>query len=166
MVDRRRLFRSTISVGLCAAALSLVVGCAQQRIEPLPICDITKQSVRSQVSGPIIVSAFPGAISDMPLNAVNISDTRIIHKVLVQATNAKRLETGGIQVWTRLVNCTDFPLQVEGRTHFLDEKQTEVEPVSAWQRVMLPARTFNIYSEKSTATKEAASYLIEIREGK
>ena len=78
MVDPRRLFRSTISVGLGAAALSFVVSCADPGIEPLPICDVTKQSVRSEVSGPIIVSAVPGAISDMPLNAVNIADTRII----------------------------------------------------------------------------------------
>ena len=150
---------------MTCVGLVLIGGCAE-RIEPLPICDVRKQGALSEQSGPMIVSAVPGAITDMPLNAVNVTDTRIIQKVMVQATNAKRLDNGSVQVWTRLVNCTDFPLQVEGRTHFFDEAQAPAEPVSAWQRVMLSARTFNVYSEISTGTDRVKSYMVEIREGK
>jgi hypothetical protein len=71
-----------------------------------------------------------------------------------------------VQVATRLVNCTDFPLQVEGRSHFFDEKNMEVEKPSAWNRVYLPARAIGTYSESSTDIRRVAAYLVELREGR
>jgi hypothetical protein len=68
-------------------------------------------------------------------------------------------------VMARLVNCTDVPLQVEGRTNFLDQAQIPTEPVSAWQRVHLPARALGMYQESSTDVHSVQSYLIELREG-
>jgi hypothetical protein len=71
-----------------------------------------------------------------------------------------------VEVWARLVNCTDFPLQVEGRTHFLDQGQAPAEDVSAWNRVMLAPRAYGVYQERSIGAAGVSYYFVELREGK
>jgi hypothetical protein len=154
------------SIG-CAAVV--LVGCANPAIEPKPQCDFNayKQALQAAPpsAGPVLVTLPVGAVSDMPLNTVNITDVAITNKVMVQATNAKRLPSGQIETYARLVNCTDFALQVEGRTHFLNETQAPVEGATAWKRVYLPPRSIGHYDSRSTMTDQVATYLIEIREG-
>jgi hypothetical protein len=112
-----------------------------------------------------MVPQTPGTIADIPLNAVNVTDKAISNKVLVQSTNAKRLPGGQVEARTRIVNCTDFALQVEGRTHFLDDGQAEVEPPTAWTRVQLAPHTIATYQATSTRTQAVDTYYIELREG-
>ncbi|HLJ64897.1 MAG TPA: DUF1425 domain-containing protein, partial [Stellaceae bacterium] len=101
----------------------------------------------------------------VPLNTVRVIDGRIGNKVLVQSVAARRTETGTLEVQTRLVNCTDFPLHVQGRTLFLDASNFDVEPPSTWQLVVLPPRSLNQYAEKSTQTEKVATFTVELREG-
>ncbi len=105
-------------------------------------------------------------MTDVPLNAVSMTDPAITNKVLVQTTGARRTEADTVEVMSRLVNCTDFPLQVEGRTHFLTAQQAPTESVSAWRRVFLPARAMGVYTELSASTTQVSSFIIEVREGR
>lgn len=146
----------------------LVAACADTQREPRPVCDFEAYEIALQnpPTGEVLVPPSPGTITDMPLNTVNITDVAITNKVIVQATNASRTETGQVEVWARIVNCTDFTLHVEGRTNFLTATQAPAEPVTAWNRVILPARSISTYSAKSIAGERVATYLIELREGK
>ena len=133
---------------------------------PTPQCDFRAINAQGPVSGPALVPQIPGSATPMPLNAVNIVDGAITNKIIVQSTNARRGANGDVTVFARLVNCTDYPLQVEGRTHFLDSGQIDVEPATAWGRLHLPPHGLAAYTTRSTAGAAVASYLIEVREGR
>lgn len=136
-------------------------------VQPGPACDFNALvAQRGAPAQPVLAPQTPSTITEMPLNAVTITDVAITNKVMVQTTNARRSPTGTVEVWARLVNCTDYPLQVEGRTHFLDSAQAPAEDVSAWHRVMLPARSFGVYRELSTSATRVAYYYVELREGR
>lgn len=135
-------------------------------IEPQPICDFNAQMAQRQAPAPAAVPQQPAVMTPMPLNSVNITDYGITNKVMVESTNARRSPTGTVEVWARLLNCTDFPLQVEGRTHFLDEGRAPAEDVSAWNRVHLPPRSYAVYRESSTSVQAVRYYYVEVREGK
>lgn len=151
---------------LCAAALMALTGCTQQvAIEPRPACDFTPLLAQAPPAEQLLVPPVAGTMTPMPLNTVNITDVGITNKILPQAVRARRTETGAVEVWSRMINCTDFPLQVEGRVQFMDKSQAPVEPISSWRRIHLPPRTTAIYSEKSIERERAETYLIEIREG-
>lgn len=143
-------------------------GCSPE-IHPRAECDFYAVKAARDAApppGPVLVPPIPGSLTPMPLNAVNIADGAITNKVLVQATNARRFDGGDIEVFARMVNCTDYPLQIEARTHFLDGAQVDAEPVSAWSRIHLPARGLTSYTERSVVGAAVASYLIEVREGR
>lgn len=133
---------------------------------PQPHCDFHAARNAALPPGPVLAPQTPGTITLMPLNAVNVTDIAIANKVIVQTTNARRGANGDVEVFARFVNCTDYPLQVEGRAHFLDAEQIDAEPATAWSRVHLPARTVGGYSARSTAGARVQSYLIELREGR
>lgn len=160
LARERRLARWIVGGLLCG-------GCATPAaIAPQATCDL--DVLMAQRGGGPAVGAAPGAaaVQPMPLNSVNITDGAITNKVVVQATTARRTPTGTVEVWARFVNCTDFPLQIEGRTHFLDEGRAPVEPVSAWNRVHLPPRAYGVYSEASTDVHRVRFYFVEVREGR
>ena len=155
-----------VRILLAFLVASAVVACQHPaHVPPKPQCDFRPVKHAAPPQGPVLVSQTPGAVTPMPLNAVNITDVAITNKIMVQATNARRAGNGDVEVFARLVNCTDYPLQVEGRTHFLDAGQAEAEPVTAWGRIHLPARALGSYSARSTAGAAVESYLIELREG-
>lgn len=161
---RPRSLAATAGLALAAVALAA----CSTKIEPGPTCDFAaykSQLESAEAQGPVMVAQTPGSITDIPLNAVNVTDSRISNKVLVQSTNAKRLEGGQVQVLARMVNCTDYALQVEGRTHFLDETQAPVERPTAWSRVYLPPHTIGTYQTTSTRRGQVDTYYIELREG-
>ena len=165
-----RIHAARVAVGLLmtmaftACAETQVVPLA---IEPRPACDFNAlMAQRGTPSQPVMVPQVPSTITETPLNAVNITDVSITNKVMVQSTNARRTPTGTVEVWTRLLNCTDFPLQVEGRTHFLDAAQAPAEGVSAWNRVILPARSFGVYHELSTSATRVTYYYVEVRDAR
>lgn len=147
------------------AALAIAACQHPAHVPPKPQCDFRPVKHAAPPQGPVLVPQIPGSVTHVPLNAVNVTDVAITNKIMVQATNARRAGNGDVEVFARLVNCTDYPLQVEGRTRFLDAGQTDAEPVTAWRRVHLPARTLGSYSARSTAGAAVESYLIELREG-
>ena len=93
-------------------------------------------------------------------------DDRRRSKIAVEATDSKRTQTGTLQVWATLRNRTDYPLQIEGRTHFYGPDQDPVEGPTAWQRLHLPANSVGHYKEFSTRIEGIEFYYIEIREGR
>ena len=150
-----------------ALVVAMTAGCQQSvRILPGPQCDFRAIQAQGAVQGPVLVPQVPGSAEVMPLNAVNITDAAITNKIVVQSTNARREADGDITVFARLVNCTDFPLQLEARTNFLDGEQVDAEPVTAWSRLHAPAHGLVSYTTRSTAGAAVASYLIELREGR
>ena len=167
-----RLIRAGSSGWRWGGALALasgfgLLGCAPY--EPYPVCDFSAlraPSAERVLAGPALVPPTDGALVPMPLNSVNVTDPNILHKIMVQSASARRTETRTLQVSTQLVNCTDHPLQVEGRTHFFDGGQQASERPSAWQRLHLGPRTIATYGERSTGTEDTVSYLIELREGR
>jgi hypothetical protein len=153
------------AVGLSALGVLALAGCETQVLRPPNLaCDFTPY-LTAQAAGPVILGPLPGTLSPVPLNTVRVIDPRIGNKVLPQSAMARHTETGTVEVQSRLVNCTDFPLQVEGRTIFLDENNFNVEPPSAWQRVFLPPRALGQYGEKSTDIQRVKNFTIELREG-
>lgn len=158
--------RSAVVVSSVMAAVFLAACQQTVPIAPTIGCDFTPMLTAMRQPGPALAPPVPGTMAEVPLNAVSMTDLAITNKVLVQSVAARRNPTGTVEVFTRLVNCTDFPLQVEGRVQFLDAQQAPVEPISAWQRVYLPARATGVYAESSTDIRRAALYLIELREGR
>ena len=129
-------------------------------------CDFREFRNALRSPGPALVAEVPGTMSPIPLNAVQVTDKSITRKVLVEGLFARRTPTGTLEVMARLVNCTDYPLQVEGRSWFMDENQLPSEGESAWRRVFLNPRSTAVYREFSIGTADVANYLIEIREGR
>jgi hypothetical protein len=156
-------------------AFSLVLGAAlpaaacgpETRVGPALACSFAPVAAAQATppSGAAIAPELPGSMTLLPLDTVSMTDPAITNKVLVQQVVASRSATGTVAVTTRFANCTDFPLQLEGRTHFLAADQSPAEPVSAWKRVFLPARSLGTYSENSLQVEPVAHYLIEVREG-
>jgi hypothetical protein len=157
---------TTSTLRSAAAVLALALGLAACQtaavIEPQPVCNF---NALVAAPAPAEVPAAAAPPTTMPLTAVNVTDFRLTNKIMVESTNARRHPTGTVEIWARLVNCTDFPLQVEGRTHFLDEARSPVEDVSAWHRIFLPARSYGVYSESSTNVSRVRFYYVELREG-
>lgn len=87
-------------------------------------------------------------------------------KIAVENTNARRTPTGTVEVWAVLRNRTDYPLQIEGRTHFFDKNYAPVEGPTAWQRVYLSPNSVAVYREFSTNVMDIGYYYVEIREGR
>jgi hypothetical protein len=83
----------------------------------------------------------------------------------VQGLFARRTEADTVEVIARIANCTDYPLQIEGRTAFQDEAQIPSEPVSAWQRLYLAPKSLTVYREVSTSTSQVSTFLVELRGG-
>lgn len=152
-------------IGVVAAAAALgVAACVQ---EPAPVCNMSAISAQRQlVAVPSLLPQGASPLIEMPLNSVNITDFSIINKVYVRAVNARRTPTGTVEVYSQVINCTDFPLNAEARAQFYDAAQAPSEPVSAWKRFALPPRSSNTYRESSIGTQSAQYYMIELRETK
>ena len=143
-------------------ALALPLG-ACQPVQQTLSCDFAPYMAAKQVPQLALVPNQPGTMTPIALNSVSFSDTFTAERVLVQYTGAQRTPTGTVEVTTRMFNCTDRPLVVEGRTNFFDEGQRPVEPVSAWQKIHLPPRSVGHYSEMSIDAKRVHTYLTELR---
>src|SRR6185295_4015233 len=85
-------------------------------------------------AGPTVVAAPTGptcfptvpaapAAATLSLNTVGITDAALSGRVMVQTVNVRRQPASTVEVWVRFFNCTDSPVQVEARTHFMDEAQ-------------------------------------------
>jgi len=72
--------------------------------------------------------------------------------------------TGLVQLGFQVINCTDYDLQVEGRTQFLDISEFPSEPVSGWTRLYLAPRSVTNYSA-SAISPDSSGFRVELREG-
>ncbi|MBI3446141.1 MAG: hypothetical protein HY055_12465 [Magnetospirillum sp.] len=148
-----------------AATLGLLLLSACSSTGPAPVCnmsgiDAQRQLVEVPADG--IFSSSP--LKELPMNSVAITDETIANKVFVRAVNARRTATGTVEVVSQIINCTDYPLNAEARVQFYDKTKVASEPVSAWRRFNLPARTSNTYQELSIGTESVEYYMVEMRE--
>lgn len=154
----------TYAAGLGILALFAVLGCSQMQ-EPAPVCNmdgIARQ--RQLVALPAAAPGDPSPLIEMPLNSVNTTDFNVMNKLFIRQVRAQRTATGTVAVAATVVNCTDYPLNIEARTQFLDNAQAASEPVSAWKRVHLQPRTYNTYGENSIGTSQVQHYMVELKE--
>lgn len=85
-------------------------------------------------------------------------------KVSITEHNSRPTATGTLEVWMQIRNHTDYPLQVQARARFFDKDRSPTEETSNWDRVQLPAQSYETYRTFSTSPN-AQWYYIEVREG-
>lgn len=162
---------SSLHAFLLSGTVLVCVACASP--EPLPTqvrsttdCDFrptqaSQQQMKKQrqSSG---TTAIPESVSD-GLH-VNMLDQSISNKVQVHQIYEGSTQTGTTKVSALVVNCTDYPLWVQGRTHF-HNPASFVGETSTWKSMHLAGRSQEIYSESSLSDEGARARLIELREG-
>lgn len=156
--------KSVFAAAAGLAGIAALAGCAQVQ-EPAPMCNMAGIAAQRQlVALPAAAPGEPSPLLEMPLNSVSITDFTVINKLFVRNVTAQRTATGTVKVVSQIVNCTDYPLNVEARTQFYDQGQTPSEPVSAWKRLNLAPRTLNTYAENSIGTRNVQYYMVELKE--
>lgn len=153
-------------IALALAGLSgiaALAGCAQVQ-EPAPICNMAGINAARQLVALPSAPGEPSPLLEMPLNSVSITDFNVINKLFVRQVSAQRTPTGTVKMVSQIINCTDYPLNVEARTQFYDQAQVPSEPVSGWRRLNFAPRTSNTYAENSIGTKNVQYYMVELRE--
>jgi hypothetical protein len=156
--------KALFALAALAGTAVALAGCAQVQ-EPGSVCNMSGIAAQRQLVA--LPAAAPGEASplmEMPLNSVSITDFTVINKLYVRQVTAQRTQTGTVRVISQIINCTDYPLNVEARTQFYDPGQAPAEPVSAWKRLNLAPRTSNTYSESSMGTKNVQFYMVELKE--
>ncbi len=130
-----------------------------------PVCDFSKAPYGSAPRGyGVLVPAIARTLHPISLSTVSITDTALLRRIVVQDVKAMRSESGQLNVYARIVNCTDYPIILQARTQYLDGNQIISEPVTGWKRMHLPARTLGNYQESSILQPMPDSFLIELRE--
>lgn len=158
-----------LSMTIVVITLIFVSGCSAPIKPPppvtFPVCDFSKAPYGSAPRGyGILVPAIVDTLHPIALSTVSITDTALLRRVVVQDVKALRKTSGHLNVYARIVNCTDFPIILEARTQYLDRNQVISEPVTGWKRMHLPARTLGNYQESSIMQPMPESFLIELRE--
>ena len=132
-------------------------------------CDFAKvEQAEKAMRGrePALIGSVQGAMTPVALDSVYVIDSAIRRKVMAQDLFARRTPSGSIELVARIVNCTDHPLQVQGRTSFMDSTKFPTENPSAWQTVFIEPRSFGTYREVSIGRDQVAYYLIELQGNK
>lgn len=150
-------------------AIALISGCASKPKQAPPVtiasCDFTTAPHGSAPRGyGALVPAIKGTLHPIALSTVSITDRALLRRVVVQDVKAMRSQSQQLNVYARIVNCTDFPIILEARTQYLDANQVIAEPVTGWKRLYLPARTLGNYQEASIQQPMPDTFLIELRE--
>jgi len=157
--------RQGAAIACVVVVAGFVSGCARTN-EQAPWCNMSAiNDQRNLVAVPGPDGREPPVV-EVPLNSVSMLDATITSKVYVRDATAKRTPAGTVEVRSQIANCTDFPLQVELRTQFMDAENAPSEAVSAWRRVYLTPRSNGSYHESSIGTTAVKSYIIEVREGR
>lgn len=149
------------SLILVLAITLVTAGCTETR-RMVVECKFPAQDMPD---GPALVAHEYGEMSSIPLNAVQFTNPQLTEKMVVQTLTSSRTPTNTVQVYARMVNCTDVPLVLGVRTHFLDEDQAESEPETAWRKVFIQPHALGNYKE-SSLTAKVVNYLIEIRDAR
>ena len=166
-------YRDKVSARCAAFTLSalifLTVGCASSDAsenKQAHVCNMAAiKKERTLVAVPGLDGKLP-SVTEVPLNSSAVLDKSISEKVYVRNASVRRTATGTVEVRSMIANCTDFPLQVEGRIQFYDADQAPSEPASAWKRVYLAPRSDGMFQEMSIGTDSVHFYIIEVREGR
>ncbi|QFY41976.1 hypothetical protein F6R98_04475 [Candidatus Methylospira mobilis] len=144
---------------LVLAAALLAAGCA----EPRTMVVECKFPTQYMPDGPALVAQEYGEMSPIPLDAVQFNNPLLKERLVVQTLKASRTPTNTVQVSARIVNCTDAPLVLGLRSHFMGEDAVENEPESVWRKLIIQPRALGNYKE-SSLTADVNNYLIEIRD--
>lgn len=124
-------------------------------------CNFSR-AARGASGAPALTPLVRGAFTPIPLESVQFVDKDLRRKVVVQSLMAQKTETDTVEIVTRLLNCTDKPLQIQARASFMSAAMAPTEPTSGWQRVFLQPRALGVYTEKSVS-RDPAHYLVEVR---
>jgi hypothetical protein len=150
---------------LTVAALALAAsGIAEARENRVLKCHVARARAAKSTGGPALIANVPRSMTPIDLNAVQMTDKRVVRKVVVEGLFARRTPTDTVEVVARLVNCTSQPLRLAARSSFMDQAQLPIETVSAWQAVFLQPYATGVYRETSTSNQNVANYLIELRD--
>lgn len=149
------------SIFLVCALLGLS-GCATDTRKPVVECGFPSQA--APPPGSALVATQYGAISPIPLDAVQFTDRALTRQVAAQSLHARRSPTNTVEVSARFINCTDAPLVMGARTNFMDGTERAVEQASAWKNVVMQPRAMGDYNESSMSA-QAEHYVIELRNG-
>jgi uncharacterized lipoprotein YmbA len=136
-----------------------LAGCATTR-KPVVQCSFPSQ--KAPAPGSALVAQDYGAITAIPLDAVQYTDA-LKRKVVVQMLSAGRTPTNTVQVTARLVNCTNDSLTVGVRTNFMDAREVPTEAQSVWQNVILQPKAMGLY-QTSSMSKGVEHYVLELRD--
>jgi len=157
----KRLGLLVVAGALCGTAYAGFASAADNRIK----CNfpkLEKAQAEAQKREPRLVGMISGAMTPVALDAVYVIDDDIRRKVMPQDLFVRRTPAGSVEVMARIANCTDKPIQISGRTSFLDEQKFPTEDSSAWQTVFLAPRSMGTYREVSIGGPNVAYYLIEV----
>lgn len=97
------------------------------------------------------------------LNRLTGMNTDVV-RISVENQGIDRTPTGTSQVWVVLRNHTDYPQQLEARTHFFTTSGRPVDARPAWKRIHIPANAVTTYEELSVSTGEL-NYRVEVKGG-
>lgn len=153
--------RRVALVGLLAGALLALP--AHARENRVVKCKPGAARAAPAGSGPALIANVSQAMSPIELNAVQMTDKALVRAMVVEGLWAQRTDTDTLMVTARFVNCTDKPLVIKARSSFMDRNQVPTEAASMWRTVFLPPRATATYQERSIATGNVATYLIELR---
>jgi hypothetical protein len=151
--------KTTLACHILLGAITLS-GCAATR-HPVVQCKFPRQTLPA---GDALVAQEYGAISPIPLDAVQFLDQTLSRRLAVQSLLATRTETDTVRVTARLINCTDTPLTVGARLDFIDGQHAAAEPQSVWQTLVLQPRSMALYQE-SSFSRAVQHYVMELRSG-
>jgi len=156
-----------MAVFKAAAVLTAALGLAlTSACGTAPTTGMRTTSCNAGALGSGVVSANGVLDSQIPLDQIQILEPNLTQQVMIQWAGSTRTATRTMQVQARMVNCTDTPIQVEARTHFIAASGASNEPISAWKRVYIPQRGLGVYEEFSLGTVMADKFLIEMRTAK
>lgn len=155
-----RLFLAAALPALSLPLVLAVGGCAAP--PPTAVVQCSWPHAAAPAGDALVALAYD-AMTPIPVDAVQFTDEALAHQVVVQQLSAHRTPTNTVQVMARLVNCTDAPIVVGSRLHFMDANHVPVEDVSVWQRVVLRPRAMGQLQE-SSLSRGVEHYVVELRD--
>ena len=102
-------------------------------------------------------------VAPIPLNSVLFGSPDIAGRIAIHHLGASRTPADTVEVSARFVNCFAEQQIIEVRSSFFRLDGASVEEPSAWQKVFVPAGSMANYSERSMATGNIGSFLIEVK---
>lgn len=156
--------RLVVSLGVVILLAACVAGPPPHSTHPECNFRAASDGVTPRGDGDYLFPPDGSSMVPLPLSTVSLSDYTLRNRMLVQQVSGQRDTNGNLSVFVRYVNCTDYPMIVESRTQFLDDRQVPAEPVSGWSRTVMPANTLGNYQETSIRQPPPHNFIVEVRE--